>query len=79
MGYFAIAEPKNGTDSGTCISEDCGHTDCAATRKFVAQPCPGCGEPLGYGKNLIGSDEGTVHLRCMDNQGNIIHKGASGE
>lgn len=46
MAALPISAP--GTVHGPCLDEDCGHTDCAASRAAAACECRLCGLPIGY-------------------------------
>lgn len=49
MAAAALNHP--GTEAGPC-KEFCEHLDCAATRRMASTICPGCSEPIGYGKRF---------------------------
>lgn len=65
MAAGTISKP--GTLYGPCVDENCGHTDCAASRKMAATACALCGEPIGYERLFYQRDNWTVlvHTACM--------------
>lgn len=40
--------PPPGTRYGPCREADCGHHDCAATRRVAAALCTLCSKPIGF-------------------------------
>ena len=40
--------PAPGTPYGPCLDPQCGHADCALTRRDAARRCRLCERPIGY-------------------------------
>jgi len=59
---------KPGSEYGPCLDEDCGHTDCAASRKIAATACALCDEPIGYERLFFQRENWTVleHVACIE-------------
>ena len=51
MGWIMYDPPGTRNGNGPC-KKACKHTDCAQTRKDVAEPCRYCGKPIGYGNKF---------------------------
>jgi len=62
MGWVKLPAP--GTELGPCEGE-CGHSDCARTRRDAAAPCRICGEPIGYDRAFHYEGGGAVHHACL--------------
>jgi len=71
---------KPGTEFGPCVDEDCGHTDCAATRADAAKACDICGKPIEYGVKFYYTNQGTgiEHALCTWRQADA-ERAARGE
>ena len=59
---------KPGDEFGPCLDENCGHTDCDATRKQAATLCGICGEPIGYERFFCQRENWAIleHVVCME-------------
>ena len=64
MAAGTISKP--GSQYGPCLDEDCGHTDCAASRAMAAVECTSCGKPIGYDDLFIQREHWTKlqHAVC---------------
>jgi hypothetical protein len=58
--------PAPGTDLGPCIDEQCGHTDCAASRQQAAALCRWCAKPIGYETRWYTVVGGQAHAECEE-------------
>lgn len=59
---------KPGTKYGPCANE-CGHVDCAHTRKMATSNCTICNQPIGYETRFyVGQvDKNTYyHALCLE-------------
>lgn len=57
---FKIGEPV------TC-DQECGHRDCAASRKMAATPCHLCQKLIEPGRRYYREDDGRlVHEACLE-------------
>lgn len=66
--------PNPGTEYGPCEARDCGHKDCAETRRMAAESCNRCGEAIGYDVRYYetscypapDSARGLGHASCLE-------------
>lgn len=61
--------PTFGEGPGEYCPGDCEHTDCAAARKLVAEPCVTCGRPIGDELRFYRAEGGGhEHMHCLHNR-----------
>lgn len=63
MGWLLLDKP--GDEYGPCKDENCGHSDCAASRNDAALICPHCGESIGYETKYYIHENGRVLVHAL--------------
>lgn len=72
MASAFISRP--GTKCGPCKNEQCGHIDCAESRRMAAAVCSICGKPIGYmrmfndRRESRDNPEDLVHRACLEEE-----------
>ena len=62
----AVTIPAPGTEFGPCLCPECGHVDCAESRRQASTLCDICRLPIGYSNRFYQHDEWKVltHQLC---------------
>ena len=68
MAYGLLPKPGKiirGQEIGSCVNENCGHSDCEETRKMAKTKCFSCNKEIGYETPFYQKQGRLIHAKCL--------------